>query len=194
MGTNHLVLAALRGDIDDVRQIIKHDKLVRLDDHFLEHGNALQAASKGGYLEIVKLLIAKGSDVNWNGGHYGNPLSAAAYHKHVDVVRYLCENGAEVNTTHSGFCYSPLNAAIEGGSKEIVELLIKNHADVNLGRGGGPSYITALDVALFRGDDEITQLLYDAGASMTRRECKQPEKSGTLKSMLTAYRRRITRA
>ncbi|EGU74404.1 hypothetical protein FOXB_15094, partial [Fusarium oxysporum f. sp. conglutinans Fo5176] len=43
------------------------------------YGNALQAASLHGNLEIVQLLLDKGADVNAQGGQYGNALQAASY-------------------------------------------------------------------------------------------------------------------
>jgi ankyrin repeat protein len=38
------------------------------------HGNALQAASNGGYDTIVTLLLEKGANVNTKGGFYSNAL------------------------------------------------------------------------------------------------------------------------
>lgn len=37
-------------------------------------GNALQAASEEGHLEIVLVLLDKGAEVNAQGGEYGNAL------------------------------------------------------------------------------------------------------------------------
>lgn len=37
-------------------------------------GNALEAASRQGSEEVVRLLLANGADVNAYGGLYGNPL------------------------------------------------------------------------------------------------------------------------
>jgi ankyrin repeat protein len=37
------------------------------------YGNALQAASDGGHIEIVKLLLAQGADVNAQGGESRHP-------------------------------------------------------------------------------------------------------------------------
>ncbi|EUC39694.1 hypothetical protein COCMIDRAFT_55264, partial [Bipolaris oryzae ATCC 44560] len=42
------------------------------------YGNALIAASAGGYKEIVMLLVQRGADVNAQGGYHGNALFSAA--------------------------------------------------------------------------------------------------------------------
>ena len=47
-----------------------------------QYGNALQAASQGGYDQVVQMLLAKGADVNAQGGEYSNALQAASQGGH----------------------------------------------------------------------------------------------------------------
>ncbi|KAI1602560.1 ankyrin repeat domain containing protein [Pyrenophora tritici-repentis] len=42
------------------------------------YGNALQAASAGGYEQVVKMLLNKGAKVNAQGGEYSSALQAAS--------------------------------------------------------------------------------------------------------------------
>ena len=58
------------------------------------HGNALQAASHGGYEAIAKLLIEKGADVNAWGGYSGNALQAALDEGHKAIAKLLIDKGA----------------------------------------------------------------------------------------------------
>jgi hypothetical protein len=58
---------------------------------------ALQAASRGGYVIFVQLLLEKGAEVNAQGGYWGNALQAASSGGHEAVVRLLLEKGADVN-------------------------------------------------------------------------------------------------
>ncbi|KEZ43579.1 hypothetical protein SAPIO_CDS4505 [Scedosporium apiospermum] len=58
-------------------------------------GNALQAASLGGYEAVARLLLEKGADVNAQGGYYGNALQGASSRGHEAIVRLLLEKGAE---------------------------------------------------------------------------------------------------
>ncbi|KAJ7877541.1 ankyrin repeat-containing domain protein [Mycena olivaceomarginata] len=91
---------------------------------------ALQAAAKLGYLEIVRLLVENGANIDadlQNGVnvkiHGGEALAIAARKHHRDVVRLLCENGATVtppdvpthisgNVIDLGFCSPSLFMAI----------------------------------------------------------------------------------
>jgi ankyrin repeat protein len=59
-----------------------------------EYGNALQAASAGGYKEIVQQLLDKGADVNAQGGEYGNALQAALARGYKEIVQQLQAFGA----------------------------------------------------------------------------------------------------
>jgi ankyrin repeat protein len=40
------------------------------------YGNALEAASDGGYEAVIQLLLENGADVNAQGGTYGNGAQA----------------------------------------------------------------------------------------------------------------------
>ncbi|THY04863.1 hypothetical protein D6D03_03433, partial [Aureobasidium pullulans] len=56
-----------------------------------EYGNALQAASAGGYDKTVQLLLDKGADVNAQGGRYGNALYEASVGGYDKIVQLLLE-------------------------------------------------------------------------------------------------------
>jgi hypothetical protein len=56
-----------------------------------EFGNALQAASYGGYSATVELLMSKGAHINVQGGGYGNALQAASYRGHSARLYFLAE-------------------------------------------------------------------------------------------------------
>lgn len=60
-------------------------------------GTALQAASAFGHLEMVKSLLAKGANVNSEGGYHGTALQAASKGGYEAIARLLIKNGAEVN-------------------------------------------------------------------------------------------------
>jgi ankyrin repeat protein len=47
---------------------------------------------------VVRLLVAKGADVNTQGGYYGNALQAASERGHKAVVRLLLDKGTDGST------------------------------------------------------------------------------------------------
>ncbi|KAJ7601561.1 hypothetical protein B0H17DRAFT_961289, partial [Mycena rosella] len=51
------------------------------------YGNALQAASRGGYLDVAQLLLERGADVNAQGGESGNALQPVSVQDHLDVAQ-----------------------------------------------------------------------------------------------------------
>jgi ankyrin repeat protein len=57
----------------------------------------LQAAAAKDSIDVVKLLLDAGADINAKGGYYGNALQAAVFKGSVDLVRLLLDAGADLN-------------------------------------------------------------------------------------------------
>lgn len=110
-------------------------EIVRL---LLEHGadvngsaNALMYACDKGDLEIVRLLLEYGADVNLKDYWGTNALKSACRQLNPEIVRLLLEHGADVNAQDSRG-ESALMYACNQGNPEIVRLLLDHGADVNL--------------------------------------------------------------
>ncbi|KAF7370099.1 O-methyltransferase family 3 protein [Mycena sanguinolenta] len=69
---------------------------------------ALQHACWIGHLEIVKLLVERGANIE-RSGHYGTALGFAVHGRKLDVVRFLLEHGANAKA------YKPLYVLLVGG-------------------------------------------------------------------------------
>ena len=79
-----LYQAASRGEVDKVRQLCATD----IDVNWCEGGDKgdrrtpLYAAAKGGFAEVVKVLLDAGADVTSATSDWTSPLHAAAWNGH----------------------------------------------------------------------------------------------------------------
>jgi Ankyrin repeats (3 copies) len=153
-----LYYASLCGLFHQIHGII--EKGADVNEQGGRHGNALQAASVNGHLDIVKLLIEMGADVNVQGGFYGTALQAASSGGHKEVLKLLAESGADVNA-QGGVYGNALQAASVNGYQGIVKLLAESGADVN---AQGGVYDSALQAASVNGHQHIVKLLIEKGA------------------------------
>ena len=130
------------------------------------YGHALQAAAEGGSLNVCRLLVEKGADVNARGGRFDTALQAAADGGHASVAHFLLENGADPNA-QGGIAATSLKAASLKGHIQIVRELLERGATVNTHITSGR---TALHCAATHGHRDIVELLLEAGAEIDSRE------------------------
>lgn len=101
------------------------------------------------------------------------PLAAAAKAGHVHVVKLLCENQADVNKK-SRYGRTPLYCAAnaKANRSDIVQVLLEHHASVDETDDGCDNE-TPLMVAMTQArDPKVVSLLYNAGASLTKKNDK----------------------
>ena len=120
----------------------------------------LSSAAENGQLEMVRLLLGKGAEINAQSGYDGNALYVASSRGHELVVEILLDNGAEVNARGGGFG-NALQAASAGGHEQVVKTLLDNGAEVN---AQGGHYSNALYLASARGHEQVVKMLLNAGA------------------------------
>jgi len=81
-------------------------------------------ASAGRRVEVVQLLLERGTDVNAQTKHGGTSLSVASLYGHLDVVRVLLEHGADVHIRDRNNL-TPFQVATCKGHTEVAKLLLE---------------------------------------------------------------------
>ena len=156
--TNYaLLMAAKEGDIEAVKKYL--DKGAEINVMARANGqkfedwsgefNSLHTATQSNNDELVKLLIARGADVNvladrgYNGSQGYTALSYAVSNGNVGLAEFLISKGANVNLERS----PPLHSAVKApkNRKELVELLLSKGADMNKTGHGSSAFEHALD-------------------------------------------------
>jgi cytochrome c len=120
---------------------------------------ALYIACEAGNVELAKLLIDRGADVNLPVSWQRTPLFAANKGGYADIVKLLLSNGADPNQLAKS--QTPLHVAAENGCLQCVIHLVDAGADVNaLTSNGSPP----IHLAKLRGHDDVVAYLHSHGA------------------------------
>ena len=117
-------------------------------------------AARNGHLDICRLLIDKGAQVDAKSIVGRTPLHFAADEGHIEIVRLFCDRGADVEARSDGG-YRPLHlAAIHGHISIVKELIEERNAEINARNGDGE---TALRVAREYNKTDIAAYLVSHG-------------------------------
>ena len=154
--------AARMGNLGEVKKQLAWGVNVNRS-HFFTRDTPLIEAAANGHVDVVKLLIENGADVNLKGEAWYGPLHAAAAKGHIEVVKILLENGADVNIFHHN---KPLHNAAMNGHIEVAEILLAHGADIN---AKGTDEWTALGTAVSNTQAEMVRYLLARGANVNSR-------------------------
>lgn len=168
--------AILDGHLDRAEAVLStHDGVANAA--FPGQDSFLHLAAGEGNIEIVRLLIEFGANVNHvaPGRLFCPPLCEAAEAGHLKVVQALLDAGAWVDGDDRT-SITPLMLAAREGRDEIVQLLLANGAEVN--RLGYVQRFFALDFAGWRGTDHTRALLRSHGGRSVTDEFDWESRAG----------------
>ena len=122
----------------------------------------LMNAATNADIEIVKLLVKYGADVNKVDSKKRTPLRMAADRGALDIVDFLISKKAKINV-QDDTGVTPLFMAAYSGNADVVNLFIKYKADLNLKHVDGD---TALFFAISNDHTPVALSLINAGANL----------------------------
>ncbi|XP_014446274.1 ankyrin repeat and KH domain-containing protein 1 isoform X1 [Tupaia chinensis] len=121
----------------------------------------LMAASSGGYLDIVKLLLLHDADVNSQSATGNTALTYACAGGFVDIVKVLLNEGANIED-HNENGHTPLMEAASAGHVEVARVLLDHGAGINTHSNEFKE--SALTLACYKGHLDMVRFLLEAGA------------------------------
>jgi hypothetical protein len=127
-------------------------------------GSGLMIGAWEGNIEMMRLFISRGADINRMNGNGETALILAAWRGHLDAVKWLIERGARLNPPPRQ--WSALHYAAFNGHREVAEYLLAEGANIDALSTNGSS---VLMMAIYEGREDMARLLVERGADRSVR-------------------------
>lgn len=124
----------------------------------------LRAIARSGSLELVKLLLAHGVELNTTSKAMNPPLDQAISSQRLDIARLLIAAGADVHRI--GVAGTILHTAVATDNVDICREAVTWGVDLDAENAIGQS---PLSMAVISGRQDVIKVMLDAGCSPTRR-------------------------
>lgn len=145
------------GDIKEVKQLLAAGMSPEYEGNVI--GAGLHIAAWTGNIEMMKVFVEAGADVNKVNFNGEQPLALAAWKGNDKAVDWLLEHGAKLNRKDKS--WGALHYATFNGYSDLANRLIKMGADIN---ARTPNGATPLILAAREGKVDIAKSLLEAGA------------------------------
>ena len=150
----NLVLNAYSGDLSNVKVLVSKGANVNVQDQ--KKRTPLIFAATNGHTSIVEFLISKGAEVNAKDSGGRTALLYASKRSFNETAALLIDKGADVNVQSKKKGITPLMLAAVWDNVELVQMLLKQGADVHLTDTFGR---TARILAEKKGSSAVVDLL-----------------------------------
>ena len=153
--------AAKENDVASVEQLLAEGVDVNEQESQLNK-TALDFAAYRGHMEIARLLVQRGANVNAKDKTKVTPLHSAALAGQEAMAEFLISKGANIDA-RAGLGDTPLAVACLRGHEAVADVLLRAGADANLPNNTGKS---PLHLAAAKGHVEIIRQLLAGGAQV----------------------------
>jgi hypothetical protein len=130
-----LLQAVESGEVNTVKMLVNCIDVSCTTDYY-PHNTPLIYAADNGHVDVVRVLLASGANLEGTNGVQRTALHNAATKGHLEVCRLLLDWGAKVDPLDK-WKDSPLHDAARMGNLLVVKLLVERGADVRLKNGVG---------------------------------------------------------
>jgi hypothetical protein len=159
-GMTQLLYCAEKGLTTSVKRLLSIRNInVNVKDD-LSGATPLDYAACHGHVEIARLLLQNGADVNARNKYGSSPLHWAASQGHIDILHLLVENDANLEAQDDDGWRALHCAADRGHLPFIQELVSRYHVDINARDNDG---LTALGLAFRENHFDIAVFLQSNG-------------------------------
>ena len=114
---------------------------------------------------LVNYFIEQGADPKVG----TNPLLELTWKKNLNDVNQLIKHGYDINEISERTGFSPLSKLVQNGfNKDLIELLLKNGANIDLQNTKGDTALSSVLISYNRERKDIASYLLEKGAKKTK--------------------------
>ena len=157
MNSSKLILSAIKSGKRKLLFYLINNGFKQVPDH---RGNyPIHEAAKKCDLDIIKLLVEKGADIDIQDENGNTPLNLAVLAGKPELVYYFIDMGADVNKKNKNG-RAPIHQAAIKGNEEIVYALLDADCDYACTDNDG---YTPMNVAMIRQKGNIVEIFDELG-------------------------------
>ncbi|MBU4305228.1 MAG: ankyrin repeat domain-containing protein [Candidatus Omnitrophica bacterium] len=154
--------AASNGDLSSVSWMVEQGYDLNASGG-ISNQTGLHYAAAGGNIEMLKVLLNAGANINAQDSYGFTPLMIALYKKRHEAAELLLQRGADVKIVNTWNKFTALHYAVVYSTPEIVQMVLNARPDVNAKESRG---LTAADFAKKYGNIEVLGMLKKNGVDI----------------------------